>query len=319
MTIDYDTNILTPFFGSMIASDPNYVDVSDFSPATVTGTITVATATTTIPNLAQNDDVVINGTTIAATNATPNLTNLAADINGAGVGVTAAAVQVSAGNWALRITSDDGSDMVIAAGSTGTLLTDVGITAGTFRASSTNARLNQPSEQRILTTIELLRSHIETLRSKREANLLHYVLGRVMAGIPENRMFDDIRVVVEGNVKNPTLPDGATFTITTESGTDTINIATDQGASLALLVAEINNDITNAAEVEAVATRDGRIRFQNTSGNEGVEFTIGGSGASLQRLGVAPGTYRNPVMEAADRARDDAVNFFYGEMRDVVL
>jgi len=94
--------------------------------------------TATNPTLVNGETIIINGTTTAVTGV--NVTQMAADINGAGItGVTAGVVDsklyiYSDGSSITDGGSDVDGAIEIAAGSSGTLLADLGLTAGTYYA-----------------------------------------------------------------------------------------------------------------------------------------------------------------------------------------
>ena len=78
------------------------------------------------------------------------------------------------------------------------------------------ALTNETSEQRILSTIELLRSHMELLASRDEANLLHFAISRLIRHTAGgSNPFSEEAAVTEavGNVNNPNFPAGATLDI----------------------------------------------------------------------------------------------------------
>ena len=103
----------------------------------------VITSTNTYPIYANSETIIINGTTVTLSTGT--------DILGAVTDITTAAITgVTATNVAgvLTLTSTE-SSITLAAGATGTVLTDLGLTAGT-----TYARLDCEYDQNVADTIE---------------------------------------------------------------------------------------------------------------------------------------------------------------------
>lgn len=175
------------------------------------------------------------------------------------------------------------------------------------------ANRNQTSEQNILTTIEVLRAHMTALRSDEEARLLHYCVSRMLAGVAYNDVYDQISAYVVGNVKavGSAFANGDTISITTASGTDAIVLDSAPFASLAAVAADINSLFVNTDEVEAYVS-DGKLGFRNSTGNEGVPFTLAhGAGPSIMnKSGITAGTYYGEIERIANSARDDAIARF---------
>lgn len=192
------------------------------------------------------------------------------------------------------------------------------------------ARRNQTAEQKMLTLIEVTRAYMATLASDDEARKFHYVMSRMLAGVANNFAYDDLTVRAIGN--NPDVKitaaggdtvsvttssgtdavvlrvaligtsttvatnsaDGDTLTVTTVSGTDTITLDDAPYVSVAALVADINSQLSNVDEAEAYDAGSGRLGFRNSTGNNGVAFTLGlggGTDSVLTNAGIAAGTY----------------------------
>ena len=101
---------------------------------------TILTGTTTSGSLVQNNTFVLNGSTVTISQATPTFANVVTDINNAAItNITAS----QATNNAIVITNTAGGSITLAAG-TGTPLTTLGLTVGTYNGVSVT-RNNGPS------------------------------------------------------------------------------------------------------------------------------------------------------------------------------
>lgn len=175
------------------------------------------------------------------------------------------------------------------------------------------ANRDQTSEQRILTTVEILRAHMALLRSDEEARLFHYCVARMLAGVAYNYIYDDLVASVSGNVtvNGTTFANGDTVDVTTASGTDNVVLAGAPFTDLDAVVTDINGLIATATEVEAF-NDGGKLGFRNTTGNDGVPFTLAiGAGPSvLNKAGISAGDFYSKVERVANAARDEAVAHF---------
>lgn len=109
------------------------------------------------------------------------------------------------------------------------------------------------SEQRILTTIEVLRSHLEIIESRTEANLLLESIARLTARIGSGGFVYDLdRVSVEGNIVNPTFAAGAALSITV--GGSTVPAASPSGGNIDVVIAELNLALAGATAEDATFT-----------------------------------------------------------------
>jgi hypothetical protein len=100
---------------------------------------------------------------------------------------------------------------------------------------------DEVSESRILSSIELVRSHIELLSSREEANLLHYAISRLIrhaAGGSDPFSAAASITSAQGNVNNPVFPAGASFDIVIDGVTSSPASAT--GGNCQTVVAELN-------------------------------------------------------------------------------
>jgi hypothetical protein len=99
---------------------------------------TVLTGTATAPTLIQNNSLVINGTTVTISQATPTLANLVSDITTANITGIVATIAVSG---ALTLTNTAGGSIILANG-TGTPLAALGLTVGTTSGVSVTRNNN---------------------------------------------------------------------------------------------------------------------------------------------------------------------------------
>lgn len=325
MAIDFDVDVF-PLFSTKLLTDSAYSGTQPY----VQGNVGVADPAATVFGGGATDDIALTvggaGPTNVAAGGTGTLDDLISAINTDGTvgtaatGLVADSLLLADGTWVLTLTSTAGTDLTVAEGTADSLLANLGLTAGTYSTGTIPTdNMNQQNEQRILVTIETLRSHIATLRDPSEAKLLQTSLAKILAAMTSTPVYDDLMVTVLGNVPSPSFAIGAQVVITTVSGTDTITLAT--GGSASATAAEINTAITNASEVEAfVNARTNKLGFWNTTGNVGVEFTLGaGTGGVLNKAGITPATYKNAVARLADNIRDISVEAFVGEIREPIL
>ncbi len=101
--------------------------------------------------------------------------------------------------------------------------------------------VNEDSENRILSTIELLRSHMELLESREEANILHFAISRLIRHTAGgSNPWSEAAAVTDavGNVNNPNFPAGATLDI--DIGGVVTSPVSATGGDCATVVAELN-------------------------------------------------------------------------------
>lgn len=191
---------------------------------------------------------------------------------------------------------------------------DVGTDAA-YTALPANRR-NSTAEQAILTSVEVLRALMAEFRSPDEARLALNVLARMLASMSMSSLYDVVSASVEGNTNGvkTVAATGDTVSVTTPTGTAAVVVANGPFATTAALAAEINAklaaNVPAIDEVEAYATVDGRLGIRNTTGNEGVSFTLAhGAGPSLLvKAGINPGVVYGPIEVVANAARDDALS-----------
>jgi len=100
---------------------------------------------------------------------------------------------------------------------------------------------NEVSENRILSTIELLRSHMELLQNREEAKLLHESISKLFRhSAGGSNPWSEAAAVTEaiGNVNNPIFPAGASIDITVDGST--ASPVSASGGNCATVVAELN-------------------------------------------------------------------------------
>ena len=193
------------------------------------------------------------------------------------------------------------------------------------------------AENRILATIEVVRSHLELLHLRGEARLLHYCMVAMFeevgsGGFIYGATSDNENAVAEGNVPNPVFTgaedmdfhalDGVT------TGTVIASVATG-GADVATAVATINGTGALTAAGITAAVVDGRIRITQTpvgGATAAAGFVIlAGPFANTAGIrltdnptqsGTAGGIFLSKVTTVANAARDRALAVFAGQARD---
>jgi len=175
---------------------------------------------------------------------------------------------------------------------------------------------DEDSENRILSTIELLRSHMELLQNRVEAKLLHESISKLFRhSAGGSNPWSEAAAVTsaEGNVNNPVFPAGASIDITIDSvtsspvsasGGDCTTVAAELNATLDAVIpadAEIT-DITAAADV---AGSLGGTYFTINSANDATAYYVwmshqgAGEQVSLDFTGVTGGTLPTGAVPAA--------------------
>ena len=104
-------------------------------------------------------------------------------------------------------------------------------------------------ERRILTTIEVIRSHMSLIESRTEAKLLQMVLSSLMEKVGSGGfVYTPEQLIVLGNFCNPTFPAGASLDITLD-GT-TVSPVSATGGDLDTVVSELNASLAAASSAE---------------------------------------------------------------------
>jgi hypothetical protein len=148
--------------------------------------------------------------------------------------------------------------------------------------------VNEVSENRILSSIELLRSHMALLASREEANMLHFGISRLIRHAAGSDPFSAEAAITlaRGNVSSPNFPAGASFDITINGVT--ASPASTTGGNCQTVVAELNADLDGIAaeETEITATDDeggnlGGLHFTLNSASDATAYYVW-----LNHLGV---------------------------------
>ncbi len=212
---------------------------------------------------------------------------------------------------------------------------------------------DEDSENRILSTIEAIRSHMELLADRDEARLLHFCLSTMLEGVGSGGFVygstsDNELTVVEGNVPNPSFvaaDDIEIAEIDGVSGGLVIGVVAATGGDLASFIADFNGAaLVDAAggALTASATPDSRLRITQgfvgpATRASGFVITQGEGGANdlvaaragigiqapaslgLTQAGLNGGIYLPKVIQVANDARDRALRVFQGQIRNPAL
>ena len=208
---------------------------------------------------------------------------------------------------------------------------------------------DEDSEQRILSTIEAVRSHMELLADRDEARLFHFCLSTMLEGIGSGGFVygstsRNEQAIVEGNVPNAVFADGVDEiefgTLDGVTGTAVV-VVTAGDFSAGITVQDIVDDINGTGAVAALGifaerTQDGRLRIFQTplAGTAADGFVINRSigandnivtkagivtqepGARAVQSGDGGGYYLAKVTEVANNCRDRALAVFVGQIRE---
>lgn len=208
---------------------------------------------------------------------------------------------------------------------------------------------NEPSENRILSTIEAIRSHMEVLADRDEARLFHFCVATMLEGFGSGGFIygatsGNETTVVEGNMPNPTFAAGDIIDIRELDGVTVgavIGAVTATGGDLVSFIADFNTAaLVDAAggTITASRTPDGRLRItqgvgtapatrasgfvitRGVAANDNAVTTAGivtqEPGARATNPVVGGGGYYLPrVTAVANEARDRALRVFQGQIR----
>lgn len=141
---------------------------------------------------------------------------------------------------------------------------------------------DEVSENRILSSIELLRSHIELLQTRDEAKLLHESISKLIRhSAGGSNPWSPAASITnsEGNVQNPTFPAGASIDITIDGVTS--SPVSGSGGDCATVAAELNVTLDASIPGDTEQTTvDGETA--TSSGLSGTYFTINSAGDATE-------------------------------------
>jgi hypothetical protein len=208
---------------------------------------------------------------------------------------------------------------------------------------------DEPSENRILSTIEAIRSHMEVLADRDEARLFHFCVATMLEGFGSGGFIygatsGNENTVVEGNMPNPTFAAGDIIDIRELDGVTVgavIGAVTATGGDLVSFIADFNTAaLVDAAggTITASRTQDGRLRitqgvgtapatrasgFVITRGVAANDNAVTTAGIVTQEPGARAtnpvagggGYYLPRVTAVANEASDRALRVFQGQIR----
>lgn len=318
--ITFDTDVL-PLYGTNVSPEPEYAPTY----ATILGTV-VFEDTTSDSGLSDQDGVNIQDGTIdedvVFTDGGGGITvqQVVDDINGnstvGGAGVVAELVEATGGYSVVIRKTTTADNSLTLADVVGGELVHLGLTTDTATGGGELEydNIDQVSERRLLTMIEIMHAFMLTLDSRTGARLVHETLGNFMDAIPVGKVYDNLHVSVLGNIAAPVASydaGTATVDVTTVSGTDNITLGAGPFASIQDVADDLNGSLSNVTEVEFYV-KGGRLGVRNVSGSEGVAFTlaVGSANGILDVAGIEPGKFISIVEAVANEARDAAVTRF---------
>lgn len=175
---------------------------------------------------------------------------------------------------------------------------------------------DEVSENRILSTIELLRSHMEMLQNREEAKLLHESISKLFRHTAGgSNPWSDAAAVTSavGNVQGPTFPagasldiiiDGVTYSPASASGGDCATVAAELNVTLDAVIpatAEIT-DITAGAD--SAGSLGGKYFTLNSAGDATAYYVWlnhagRGESIALDFTGITGGTLPTGAVAAA--------------------
>jgi hypothetical protein len=207
---------------------------------------------------------------------------------------------------------------------------------------------DEDSEQRILSTIEAIRSHMELLADRDEARLFHFCLSTMLEGVGSGGFVygatsRNEQAIVEGNVVNPVFVAGDEIEFGTLDGVTgtAVTVVASDGASAGITLDDVITSINDAnplsSSIFAERTQDGRLRiFQIPVGGASaaagfvINRSIGADDLIVTRAGIVTqepgaravqsgdggGYYLPKVIEVANKCRDRALAVFVGQIRE---
>lgn len=213
---------------------------------------------------------------------------------------------------------------------------------------------DEDSENRILSTVEALRAHMEVLSDRDEARLFHFCISTMLEGFGSGgfvygQTSNNELTVVEGNKPNPVFTIGDDIEIAEVDGVSggaVIGVVVATGTTLDDVIADINGAaLTDAsgASITASATPDRRLRLTQEVGagntratgfvitqgegaandlivaKAGISLQAPGNANGLTQGGLNGGIFLPKVIQVANAARDRAVRVFLGQIREAAL
>jgi len=195
------------------------------------------------------------------------------------------------------------------------------------------------AENRILSTLEALRSHMELLKSRGEARLFHFCVSAMLesfgsGGFVYGSTSDNENAVVEGNIQNPVFLAGDDIDVAVLDGVSTgagvaglSPVAVGGGGSLDDFISAFN--AAGPAEYVASRTQDNRLRITQspTGGATAAAGLVLLDGPVVAKAGIrladnptqsgaTGGIFLAKVTAVANAARDRALAVFAGQTRD---
>lgn len=317
MAIDYDTSVL-PLYAADLASKEEYAQEL---PSVLGGTYAADEV-----RGAAGEQININGVdTAAMVPVAPVLQDWLDAIQAlAAHGVDYVA---SIDNGAIFIEAITATALVIADGTVTGGLAATGLAAGTYPVVGGDletGRADQTNEERILTTLGVLVSHLRLLSDRDEARGLHFVLSRIATGVGSGGfIYDDLTSEVTGNVRN------AAYGTTDDIEIEVYNPATGAVVTSAVvavggtgllsdLVAAINGAFATA-DLEA-SDVGGHLRLVSANGHDVNVLTGGANNLAANKSGIEFGLVaQSKRAEVADKVKAEALDYFDTERRDLNL
>ncbi len=323
MAIDYNTDIL-PFYASRLEGDDAYIQEE------------ASAAGGTYPadeiRGASGDQLKVNTVdTVAMVPANPVLQDWLDAIQA--LGQHGIDFEASIVDDSIVIVGIGGTSLVIADGTAGGGLAATGLNAGTTVGGGdlNIGRADQTNEQRILTTLGVLVSHLRLIGSRDESRNLHFVLSRIATGVGSGGfVYQDRTASVSGNVKNPTYSVGDEVNIRLiNEGENTPSYTpvdiTGVSASpfdLDQMVTDINNGGQTADQL--TASNDGgylKLHSENGLSINIVDFSVlsTNNNAGTNKSGLEYGATRSKRNEVAEKVKEEALDYFDTNRRDLTL
>ncbi len=342
MAIDYNTDILQ-FYASRLETDPSYIQEL----ATVTSRGYPDRDVTEIG--LDGDNFQLNTGTVTGTGAGagPTLDEWLVDIKAStdvlNNNLDASIVKQDNGEFIIVI---EAADLTIPVDITTVEGTDpdkglkaLGIPEGTVKSGGELGlgRADQKKEQRLLTTLGVLISHLRLMKSRSEARNLHFILSRIATGVGSGGfVYDDQSSSVRGNVRNPNykVNDSMLIKLVHEAegvvkNTFDFEMPSVTNYDLDDLVTLINNEVSAASattdNLEAFNDRgylklvslDGyTISIQQGAATSG---TAGQADDLTTKSGLEFEDNRSKRNEVAEKVKEEALDYFDTNRRSLSI